>query len=172
MKTLQVLETAFKIHWIFFPLSLTLHNLEEVLWLPKWTEKNNLLKRSIDPREFIFAILIITIFAYLSTFFAKVFDVNWFWKHIFYGYIGAMIMNIIFYHLLSTIILREYLPGLLTGVLIVVPINSSIIYQTFRNNNLRWLEFILSSNVVSAVLVFFLPILYKIGRKINNEKEK
>jgi hypothetical protein len=171
MKTLQVLESANIFPWVLFPLAITIHNLEEAFWLPKWTENNKLIRRPIGSREFLFAILFITIFAYLSTFFTIIFPSSCLWKHIFYGFLGAMILNIIFSHLLTSIILRKYSPGLFTGVLIVFPTNSSILYQSFTSRNLGWLEFILSSIVVSAVILFLLPLLFKIGRKVSGQRK-
>ena len=53
---------------LFFCLAITLHNLEEALWLPQWSQIGSAFQRPVSSNEFHFAVLIITALAYLISF--------------------------------------------------------------------------------------------------------
>ena len=82
--------------WLFFPIAITLHNLEEAIWLPAWTKHAKQFHKPVEANVFYFAVIFVTILAYLSTFLAVAFPSSWFWKYVFHGFLGAMILNIIF----------------------------------------------------------------------------
>lgn len=50
-------------------------------------------------------------------------------KWIFIGFLGSMVINAIFPHLIATVVMKKYAPGLLTGLLLNIPVNSLVIYQ-------------------------------------------
>lgn len=62
--------------------------------------------------------------------------------------------------------MKKYAPGLLTGLLLNVPINSSIIYQMFLNDLINWTELFISTFVVGIILLALIPCLFKVGGKI------
>lgn len=143
---------------IFFCFAITLHNLEEALWLPQWSKHASKFHRPVSSNEFNFAVVFITILAYLSTFLFFYFPEVSLTKWIFTGFLGSMIVNAIFPHLVATILMKKYAPGLMTGVLLNVPINSLIIYQMFIQNLISWKGLILSTIVVGCVLLALIPI--------------
>jgi len=152
--------------WVFFPLAITLHNLEEAIWLPKWSKYAKQFHKPIEANVFYFAVIFVTILAYLSTFLAIAFPSSWLWKHIFYGFLGAMILNTFVPHLASTIVLRKYSPGLATGLFLLIPVNSIILYQSVMLGHAKLLDLILSILIVSATLLSLLPVFFKIGEKL------
>lgn len=143
---------------IFFCFAITLHNLAEALWLPQWSKHASKFHRPVSSNEFNFAVVFITILAYLSTFLFFYFPEVSLTKWIFTGFLGSMIVNAIFPHLVATILIKKYAPGLMTGVLLNVPINSLIIYQMFIQNLISWKGLILSTIVVGCVLLALIPI--------------
>jgi len=143
---------------IFFCFAITLHNLAETLWLPQWSKHASKFHRPVSSNEFNFAVVFITILAYLSTFLFFYFPEVSLTKWIFTGFLGSMIVNAIFPHLVATILMKKYAPGLMTGVLLNVPINSLIIYQMFIQNLISWKGLILSTIVVGCVLLALIPI--------------
>ncbi len=155
--------------WVFFPLAITLHNFEEAIWLPKWSKYAKQFHKPIEANEFYFAVIFVTILAYLSTFLAIAFQSSWLWNHIFYGFLGAMILNTFVPHLVSTIILRKYSPGLATGLFLLVPINSVILYQSVMLGHIKLLDLTLSILVVSFTLLSLLPVFFKIGKKLADQ---
>lgn len=157
--------------WIFFPLAITLHNMEEAIWLPKWSENAKQFHKPVEANVFYFAVIFVTLLAYLSTFLAIAFPSSWVWKNIFHGFLGAMILNIFFPHLVSTIILRKYSPGLATGLFLLIPVNSIILYQSVMFGNIKLPDLALSILVVSIVLLSLLPLFFKIGEQLINQIE-
>ena len=143
---------------IFFCFAITLHNLAEALWLPQWSKHASKFHRPVSSNEFNFAVVFITILAYLSTFLFFYFPEVSLTKWMFTGFLGSMIVNAIFPHLVATILMKKYAPGLMTGVLLNVPINSLIIYQMFIQNLISWKGLILSTIVVGCVLLALIPI--------------
>lgn len=143
---------------IFFCFAITLHNLAEALWLPQWSKHASKFHRPVSSNEFNFAVVFITILAYLSTFLFFYFPEVSLTKWIFTGFLGSMIVNAIFPHLVATILMKKYAPGLMTGVLLNVPINFLIIYQMFIQNLISWKGLILSTIVVGCVLLALIPI--------------
>ena len=46
---------------LLFILGFTLHNLEEAVWLPKWSQVAKKFHKPVTTNEFIFAVLVITV---------------------------------------------------------------------------------------------------------------
>jgi hypothetical protein len=151
---------------LFFPLAITLHNIEEALWLPQWSENAGRFHRPAGKTEFHFALLIITALAYLATFLLLVFPgviiARWF----FYGFLGAMMINALFPHLVATIALRKYAPGLLTGLLLNIPINAALIYLGVKEKMITFPAVIAATVIVGLILLALIPILFRLGRML------
>lgn len=150
--------------WLFFPLVITLHNLEEAVWLPRWSRRAGKLYRPVESDEFYFAALFVTILAYVVTFMAVEFPSSRILNGVFHGFLGAMILNTFVPHLTLTILLRKYSPGLLTGLFLMVPVNSMILYQSIAAGVISRSDLLIFTLVVSMALLSLLPLLFKIGR--------
>ncbi|MCA9936506.1 MAG: HXXEE domain-containing protein [Anaerolineales bacterium] len=155
--------------WLFFPLAITLHNLEEAIWLPKWSKNAKPFHKPVEEHEFYFAVLFVTILAYLFTFLAVAWPSSWLWTRIFYGFMGAMILNTFIPHLAATIMLRKYSPGLATGLCLLVPMNTVILHQSVVLGHINLLDLALSILVVSLTLLSLLPVFFKLGRRLANQ---
>lgn len=153
---------------VFFCLAITLHNLEEALWLPKWSQQSSRFQKPVSAGEFHFAVFVITILAYLSAFSYLYLPESNTAKWLFIGFLGSMIINAVFPHLIATVLMKKYAPGLLTGVLLNIPINSIIIYQMFSENLIIWKELMISTIVVGFILLTLIPVLFKVGSKVTS----
>lgn len=154
---------------ILFLFAITLHNLEEAVWLPAWSSHASKFHKPVGKDEFYFAVIVITSLAYLSTFYYLFSPNSSLAKYILIGFMGSTIINAIFPHLLASIVLKRYAPGLLTGMLLNIPINSLIIYQFFKNNALTFRELFLSTLIVAGALLSLIPLLFKIGKFISKQ---
>jgi len=152
--------------WMFFPLAITLHNLEESIWLPKWSQHARKFHKPVARDEFLFGAILVTLLAYLCTFLAMAFPSAWLWQRIFVGFLGTMILNAVFPHLIGTIVLRKYCPGLLTSLFLVVPVNSLILHRALAAGEVNWTEIIASTGAVALILVMLLPLFFQLGRKL------
>lgn len=151
---------------IFFCLAITLHNLEEALWLPQWSQMGLPFQKPVTPSEFHFALFIITTLAYLIAFLYLSFPKSNLMKKAFIGFLGSMIFNAIFPHLLATIFMKTYAPGLVTALLLNIPINTLILYRLHKLSYITIKEIIISTVVVGIVLLIMIPILFTFGGSI------
>lgn len=149
-----------------FPIAVTLHNIEEALWLPEWSQSAGKFHQSVKRNEFYFAVLGVTISAYMVTFMYLLYPQLNIAKYLLHGFMGTMILNGIFPHIISNLVLRKYAPGVLTGAFINVPFFSIIIHRAIKYEIITLKEFGISTIVVSIMLLSVLPLLFRIGRKI------
>ena len=154
---------------LLFILSFTLHNIEEGLWLPKWSQHAEKYHQKVSNNEFHFALISITVFGYLLTFalimFGSTFDII---RYIYLGFIIMMSFNAIFPHLLATIALKKYAPGTLTGLLLNLPIGIAIVIQYYRQG-LNFFNLIIATVIVAFVVIISLKPLFKLGKLLIEE---
>jgi drug/metabolite transporter (DMT)-like permease len=150
---------------LIFPLAITLHNIEEALWLPQWSQFAKRYHRRVGRNEFYFALICVTLIAYLSSFFFLFFNEVVILRYIYFGFVGAMILNAIFPHLIATIVLKRYAPGVITGILMNVPCFSLLIIIAIKKNVISTLEVIISTAVVGGIILVSLPIFFKLGQR-------
>lgn len=151
---------------LLFLMAFTLHNIEEGLWLPRWSKYAGKYHPQVSKREFHFALIVVTSVGYFITFIFLLFgQSSEAIRSIFLGFVLMMSLNSIFPHLLATIILRRYAPGTLTGMLLTLPVGVTIII-----NNVK-LGIPLSSILISGVIITVLTIaslqlLFKLASKL------
>lgn len=155
---------------VFFCLAITLHNIEEAIWLPKWSQHSSRFQKPVTSSEFHFAVICITVLAYLSACSFLIMPESKMAKWIFIGFLGSMILNAVFPHLIATIIMKKYAPGLLTGLILNIPINSLLIYRMFSIQLIVWKELVISTIMVGTILLGLIPLLFKVGGKIASSK--
>lgn len=153
---------------MFFCLAITLHNLEEALWLPQWSQMGLKFQKPITPIEFHFAVLIITALAYFVSFLFLSFPKSRIIKWTFIGFLGSMIFNAIFPHIIATILLKTYAPGLVTAVTLNIPINIIFLYRLHKQNLIRVIEIVIATVVVGILLLAVIPILFAFGGTLIN----
>ena len=87
--------------WLF-AISITVHNIEEAIWLPKWSISAKRWHHPVNPRVFRFAVLILTIFAYITSILASLGEKQGIGAYLVSGYALAMLLNVVFPHLIAT----------------------------------------------------------------------
>ena len=149
--------------YFLFPSLFMLHELEEIVWMPSFVKKisiqypNNRILTYYTPFAFNFIVLEQFLILMTSLYLSYQFNNYSIYASIIIAYIYH-----VFGHLIQTIVIRKYVPGLLTGILTSL---FSLFY--LKNNvpiNLYWYSFItLSLILVNLVLSFI--ILHKISHK-------
>lgn len=152
---------------ILFLLGFSLHNIEEALWLPQWSQNATRFHKPVSNNEFHFAVIMVTAIGYLFTFQYFVFGSTYaIAKFAYLGFILMMVFNTFFPHILSTIYLKKYAPGTLTALLLNFPIGSYLIFKEIHS--LEYLQFLLiSTAVISIAILILINFLFKIGKSIN-----
>ncbi len=119
---------------ILFIIGFSLHNIEEALWLPKWSKSAGKYHKEISVNQFRFAVIVITIIGYLFTFQYFLFSEKYMLSKLLYlSFVAMMVLNVIFPHLLATIVMKKYAPGLITGVLLNMPIGLYLIIENIND---------------------------------------
>jgi hypothetical protein len=151
---------------LLFLLGFSLHNIEEAIWLPKWSKHAKKFHKEVSQNEFNFAVIIITTFGYLLTFqyliLADGFSLS---KYIYLGFISMMVLNAIFPHLLSSIVLKKYCPGTITGLILNMPIGIYLLYHNIRNFE-DLIFVVVSFFIITISTLISLKYLFILGNKI------
>jgi len=153
---------------LLFLLGFTVHNIEEALWLPQWSRHARKYHKEVSKNEFVFAVIFITAIGYLLTLqyfvFASSSSLS---RYVYLGFILMMVANVIFPHLIATIVLKKYAPGTITGILLNAPIGIYILTRGITGTD--ELIFVIISGVILAI-IFLLLInwLFKLGQCLLN----
>jgi len=149
---------------LLFLLGFSLHNIEEALWLPEWSKHAHKYHKEVSKNEFTFAVIIVTAIGYLLTFQYFIFaPSSSFSKYVYLCFIMMMIANVIFPHLMATLVLNKYAPGTITGILLNAPIGIYILIRGINRTN--ELVFMIISGIILAIIILLLiNYLFKIGK--------
>ncbi len=160
-----VLDNSFFI-WIVTA-AITFHNIEEVIWLPAWSQKKtDKWRRPVDASEFRFAVTVLTVLLFVIALLATIFGTTSIWNYLFAAYALGQSLNILMPHLITTIVTRKYAPGLLTGLLFVWPLSISYLYDVFTVGQLEWGYFLLVSVIFIPIVLLSIPLLFRLKRTI------
>lgn len=150
--------------YLLFPSLFMLHELEEIIWMPSFVKKISLqipykqIFTFYTPFAFNAIVLEQFLILLLSLFLSYQFS-----NYTIYATIVIAYIYHIFGHLIQTIFLRKYVPGLLTGILTSL---FSLFY--LKNNvpiNLYWYSFITLSLILVNLIVSFM-VLHKKNLKL------
>ena len=77
-----------------------------------------------------------------------------------------MLVNVFFPHLAAAVALRRYCPGLLTGVLLLVPTTVYLLAYGYENAYFSFPRFWIVAIPFAGLVVGSIPLLFRIGRSI------
>ena len=157
-----------KNYWIYLVIAWSVHNLEEALTMPKWLGINatqlpytkfipvSTLQQGL-PIALIIATLLLILIPVLAIY-KK-------WDHRIFGIVLVMCLINALGHLLITIVFWGYSPGVITALIINLPLSIFIIRQLFKYNllkNFSWFHIFVYGAIgliLSAWLVWVLSLL-------------
>jgi len=150
--------------WLFV-VAVAAHNLEEAIWLPGWSQSAGRWHPAVTAIEFRFAVVVLTAFAAATAALA-----NWQGKgsvgaYLVTGYALAMLLNVIFPHILATLALRRYTPGIVTAILAILPATTGLIWSAFRENFVELHRFLAVGPVLVIGILISIPLLFWLARK-------
>ena len=150
--------------YFLFPSLFMLHELEEIVWTPSFVKKisiqypNNRILSYYTP--FAFNAIVLEQFLILMTSLYLSYQFN---NYSIYASIIIAYIYHVFGHLIQTIVIRKYVPGLLTGIF-----TSLFSLFCLKNNvpiNLYWYSFITLSLILVNLIVSFM-VLHKKNLKL------
>ena len=121
-----------KTQWLF-PAAAVLHNGEEAIWMPGWDQRHGV-QLPVHPgaAEIRIALAILTVAAFAVTYCSQRRGPQSVWAHLMFGGMVAMLVNVFVPHVPAAIAFREYTPGVVTAVLINLPVMSMLVVQAVR----------------------------------------
>lgn len=151
---------------LIFLLGFTLHNIEEAIWLPEWSKYAKKFHEPVERNQFVFAVIVVTIIGYVVTA-AEIIESNsgGVFIYVYLGFIGMMGLNAFLPHLAATILLKKYAPGLITALLLNLPL-SIIIIARYIVAGINVYFLILAILVFTVITLSLLKPLFRLGDKL------
>lgn len=151
--------------WLF-AIAITIHNLEEAIWLPTWSKSAGRWHHPVESDVFRFAVFVLTLFAYLTAFLASVGGRESPGAYLVTGYALAMLLNVVFPHLIAAVALRRYAPGLVTALLLNFPITFFLLRQAILEKYVHLSRLVWAGPLVVICILGSIPVLFALGRWI------
>ena len=149
--------------WLF-AIAITAHNLEEAIWLPRWSKSAGRWHHPVEPGEFRFAVFVLTMLAYVISCMAFFGGKGSTGAYLISGYAFAMLLNVVFPHLIATVALRRYAPGIVTALFLNFPITLLLLRQAILEKYIQLSKFVWVGPLVVAGILGSIPVLFALGR--------
>jgi len=79
-----------------------------------------------------------------------------------------MLLNVLVPHLLATVALRRYMPGLATAIALNLPVTIVLLRRAFAEGYVRFPRFAYFGVLVCVALVASIPALFAVGEKLTD----
>ncbi len=151
--------------WLF-PAAVTLHNAEEAIWLPAWSNDAGQWYKPIAPRVFRFAAAVLALVAWLATWMSVQSGRQTLWTYLTFGFMGAMLGNVFVPHAVLTIAMRKYMPGLASALALNLPLLSWLVFLALQEGQVSGGKALISILAMPMLLALSIPLLFKIGNAL------
>ena len=149
------------------PSAIALHNLEEALWLPAWSEART--GRPIGEFAFRFAVVILTAVSIAIAIFAQLGGHSSLGFYLLAACALGQSINIFVPHLAATIATRTYAPGLASGLIFVLPASGVFLINFFSIPDFGLRRFLIVSAIFIPLMVLSIPVLLGAGQMIEKK---
>lgn len=153
-----------------FAVAVTIHNLEEALFLPRWSREAGRWHPPVGVGEFRFAVAILTLFAFAAACWAAFGPPGGVGAYLVSGYALAMALNVIFPHLAATVAMRRYVPGTVTAVSLILPTTTLLLHQALAQGYIELSLFVYVGPGITVGIVLSIPLLFMVGRRVGGRK--
>jgi hypothetical protein len=132
---------SYKLTAILFGIGVTLHNLEEAMFLVDWTRSH--LKLWFEPNPKIYWILtsLVSVVIWIPVVGVCVSKENSCFQDALSGFALAMAVNAVLPHLTISLVKHSYSPGVGTGMLFNLPLGLLLIHEQLRDSAIPPVEF-------------------------------
>ncbi|MCM5555566.1 HXXEE domain-containing protein [Pleomorphomonas sp. NRK KF1] len=153
--------TPAALYWLF-ALAITVHNLEEGLFLPAYAGATSRLSGRVTPFAFRFALVVLTAAAYVVVALAVAGSHQA--TQLLAGLAVVMVVNAVVPHLALTVAFRRYAPGTGTALCIMLPLSLLVIAHGLAADAMSGRSLLIATVVVAVVLIVVIPLLFVAGR--------
>lgn len=154
-----------------FALVVTLHMIEEIIWLPAWSQDVGKWHEPVKRGEFVFATAVMLLFLYLITYLSSSAEPESLSIYLLCGLALVMIVNLVIPHLGATITQRRYAPGLGTSLFLVLPVGVSLLWQAFALELISMPSYFMAGVGMLLGTAVIWPALFHIGRRMLGKKK-
>ncbi len=154
---------------LLFVAAVSLHNLEEAIYLPEWSKSLQFRAVAIDAGEFRFAVVALTLVALVLAALSMAGDVLA--DYALCGYALAMGLNVFMPHLAATVYLRRYAPGAATGLILILPTSFLLLDATLRRGRIDEKIFVWSGPLTVVAMAASIPLLWRLARFFSRRRE-
>jgi hypothetical protein len=152
--------------WLF-PIVILLHNMEEAIWFPGWSKRADRWHAPVAPGAFRFAAVILTVLAFAVTWLSAESGKQSVWTYLAFGYMAAMLANVLVPHIAVTVAMRSYMPGVATAVALNLPVLSLLVVLALREGYVSGWTAAGYSVCAAGLLLLSIPALFKLGRVLS-----
>lgn len=149
-----------RIVWLL-PVAFTLHDLEEWIWQPVWSPEG--FRSPVAPFAFRFAIVAVTLAAWLIAFFAARGRPRGPAVYAAVAAAGILLLNVLFPHVLATLFFCRYAPGVVTAVGLNLWVSPLVLRAALRSGVATRRGSALATAVGCGVMLVCLPLLFWLG---------
>ena len=149
---------------VLFLIAVTLHNLEEAVFLPAWS-KTSRFQKTVEPNVFRFAVIVITLLAYSIGALYLLWPSNIYFQYLQVGLIGAMLLNVVMPHVIATMAEKKYAPGIVTGIGLIFPFGGLAMYYILQVTEITILEVVITAIGIGILLIDLIVALFAIGKR-------
>lgn len=132
------------VQWLL-PVAVTLHMVEEVIWLPAWSQTAGGWHVPVGWGQFAVASAVLVALAFAGTVASARSGRESAAVYLTMGLALVMLINVFYPHVGATIDLGRYAPGVVTGVLINLPLMPYLLRRAFRDGYVSRKRFLLAA---------------------------
>ena len=151
--------------WLF-TLGVLVHNFEEALYLPAWAASAGRWYRPVRAGEFRFAVGVFSALVLALTAAASVSPARSSGAYLMAGYVLAMVLNAFVPHLFATALVRRYMPGTATAVLLNLPLGWLYLRLVLLEHGIDLRVFLWSGPLTVLAFLALIPGLLALGRRV------
>ncbi|MGZ8940836.1 MAG: HXXEE domain-containing protein [Limisphaerales bacterium] len=152
------------------PIFFTLHNLEEAAFMADWATRLPVnIPLAITRRQFVIAVTLLTLAAFLLTFVGVEYLDTSTGYLIILGIQMILLFNAFIPHVASTIRFRMYSPGVITAILITLPFSLYLFRRALVENTLNWDQFWILLGIAPFAMVIFALIALQTGKAFDKQ---
>ena len=112
----------------------------------------------VKQAQFIIAVSLFSILGFMVVFCKKLYQNDSQYRYFITGFAGMLFLNAFFPHIIATLYFKAYMPGVITAILLILPLTGYILRETYRLSLFSKQQFIttiITGGMIGAVLVVF-----------------
>lgn len=146
------------------PIAVTIHDLEEAVWFPAWSLSAGAWQGPVDPGQFRVAVAMFTGLVWVVTYASVRGGRESLGAYLMSGTALTMLLNVFFPHLGATVFQRAYAPGVVTAVLLNLPVTLYLLRRAFEERHVSKTRFAVAAVTLPGIYaILIVPLLLFVG---------